>query len=278
MHISNNGNSLVGLAYMPYLSKNILKNLSKIDLVEVYTSKFFAGNNDLTLNKIISQIPLILHGLDFTIGSEAEAINPTYQTNLQKVFNNIKFEWFSEHLAINTKKNDDITNFSPVSLTSETAELIISKVREIKQMSSCPFLLENVVFYPTPSGNLSEHEFIKTIIEGSDCGMILDLNNIFINSKNHVYDPYEFIKKLPLDRVVEIHLAGGAFEHGIFFDTHSHPIPQQVWELFDFVCKNISFNAVVIERESDLENFDDILIELELARSIINKNSIRKST
>lgn len=270
-----NREPLIGLAYMPYLAKNILKHLSRIDLVEVYTSKFFSGYNDLILNKIISKIPLVLHGLDFTIGSEAKSISSIYQTNLQKVFNNIKFEWFSEHLAINTQKNDDINNFIPVFLNDEVVERIILKVREIKQMSNRPFLLENVVFYPTPTGNLSEYEFIRAVIEGADCGMILDLNNIFINAKNHSYDPYEFIKKLPLDRVVEIHLAGGAFEHGIFFDTHSHPIPSQVWELFDFICKKVSFKAVIIERESDLENFDDILKEIDLASSIINKNSFK---
>nr|WP_274533172.1 DUF692 family multinuclear iron-containing protein [Photorhabdus temperata] len=89
-------------------------------------------------------------------------------------------------------------------------------------------------YYEMPMSDLSEIEFMNRIIKGSDCGMLLDINNLYINSMNHNYDPKEFLLKLPLDHVVEIHLAGGAYKFDMIIDTHANDIWSEVWELYEF--------------------------------------------
>src|SRR5262249_55350943 len=138
--------------------------------------------------------------------------------------------WFSDHLGLNRVGNVAIDHFIPLAFDDELVRIVSGKVREIKGRTSVEFLLENITYYFSVGGEMTEWDFITRVAVAADCGLVLDLANLHANSYNHKYDPYQFLSGIPLDRVVEIHLAGGALWGDIYVDTHGHSVPRDVWE------------------------------------------------
>jgi uncharacterized protein (UPF0276 family) len=267
-HIEHRG---VGVNYRSEIGKDILENIAEIDFLEVYTEKFFIKNEDPIVEAIIAKIPLVLHGLDLSIGSN-KPLDMKYYEKLSSSFKEINFEWFSDHISL-TEEEVEVGHLMPVQFSEVVLNNITTKVKMMKQLTSKPFLLENITYYyPIPGSEYSEDEFITRILEQSDCGMLLDLNNLYINAKNLSYDPYEFLHKIPLERVVEIHLAGGSFKEGMLVDTHANPIRDEVWKLLDYTCKVAPFKGVIIERDANLKDFNDLIDEVKIAKNILAKN------
>ncbi|WP_323837566.1 DUF692 domain-containing protein [Photorhabdus africana] len=145
-----------------------------------------------------------------SLGSE-ESLDSEYINKLKQVVNDKNPKWYSDHLSATRHVDIEIGHLMPIQFSIENACKIIEKIKKIKSQFSDRFIIENIAYYYEMSfSDLSEIEFINRIIKGSDCGMLLDINNLYINSINHNYDPEEFLLKLPLGHVVEIHLAGGA--------------------------------------------------------------------
>jgi hypothetical protein len=134
-----------------------------------------------------------------------------------------------------------------------------------------PFALENVTYsFPAPHSSLSEADFLRRICEETDCTLLLDVTNVFNNSRNHGYDPIEFFEKLPMDRVSQMHLAGGhQLPDGRWEDSHSAPVMEEVWPLFDEAVKrSVNVRNVILERDSKLKPFDSVMEDIRKAREI----------
>lgn len=262
----------VGVNYRSEISNDILENIDKIDLIEVFTEKFFIKDDGKILNEITSRVPTILHGLDMSIGS-SDILDQEYLSNLKIALNSTNFEWFSDHISLTKQDNIELGHLMPVQFSEESVDNIVEKAKYIANLTKKPFLLENITYYYSiPGSELKEDDFIKTILEKSDCGMLLDVNNLYINSVNHGYDPKLFLQNIPLDRVVEIHMAGGSYKYNMLIDTHANAIAKEVWDLFDYVVSITPVNGVIIERDSNLPNYTDLLSEVEIARNILRKN------
>jgi uncharacterized protein (UPF0276 family) len=267
----------VGINYHHHFGEDILRNISQIDFIEVFTEKFFVKENDETLSKILKNIPLVLHGLDLSIGSSGP-VKMEYLEKLRSLFNEINFEWFSDHVSLTHENNFEVGHLMPVQFSEENVFEISTKAKKVASLTSTPFLLENITYYyPIPGQSMSEEDFIAEILESADCGMLLDVNNLYINSQNHGYDPITFLNKIPVERVVEIHIAGGSFKHGMLVDTHANPVSNKVWNLFDEVCQRVPFNGVIIERDSNLDKLEDLIGEVNIAKKIMKKNGIYKN-
>jgi uncharacterized protein (UPF0276 family) len=267
----------VGISYMNAIGEQIEKNLDVFDFIEAYSERFFIRDDSSRLRRIIKDKPLVLHGLDLSIGSP-ENINEEYCRKLDSIINETKSHWFSDHISLTRVDGIETGHLMPISFNEENIELIVSKVKVLKKIIKRPFLLENITYYyEIPNSDRDEAKFISEIIEQADCGMLLDLNNLHLNSLNHKFDPYEYLKKIPLERVVEIHLAGGSFKENMYVDTHANAISRHVWELFDYVARAVPFNGVVIERDANFEPFSGIIEEVNLARSIMNKYRVNKT-
>lgn len=261
----------VGINYRSDISQHILNHINNIDCIEIYTEKFFIKDHDVKFEKILNSVPLILHGLDLSIGS-SNTINNEYLDNLKFVLNNTEYLWFSEHIALTKEENVELGHLMPVQFSLETANRIVEKVNNVKKLSNKPFLLENITYYyQIPGSTMSEAEFINYILEKADCGFLLDINNLYINAYNHRYDPHEFLKNIPLERVVEAHMAGGSFKYNMLIDTHANAIWPEVWELLDYAVKKTPLNCVIIERDSNLPDFSELLNEINIAKDILRK-------
>ncbi len=274
MLYSSEANLGVGISYMNTIGEQIENNLHEFDFIEAYSERFFIKDDNSRLRRIIKNKPLVLHGLDLSIGSP-EAIDEGYCDKLETIVQKTNCHWFSDHISLTRIDDVEVGHLMPISFNEENIDLIVSKVHALQRRIKKPFLLENITYYyKIPNSDIGEAEFIRQILERADCGMLLDLNNLYLNSLNHGYDPYTYLNKIPLDRVVEIHLAGGSYKENMHVDTHANAISKPVWELFDFVAKTVPFRGVIIERDSNFEPFSGIIEEVRFARSIMNKYRI----
>ena len=117
---------------------------------------------------------------------------------------------------------------------------------------------------------MSEAEFVRAVVEEADAGLLLDLENVHANARNHGYDPIDYLESLPLERVVEVHLAGGVVHGGQYVDSHTRPVPEESWALLEWLAPRTPVRAVIIERDDDLPPFDDLLAEVRRAREILD--------
>jgi len=264
--------------FMPLTTgEHIEKNIGEFDFIEAYSERFFIKDENSRLRRIAQDKPLVLHGLDLSIGSP-EIIDEDYLDKLEIIIKETNCHWFSDHISLTKIDNIEVGHLMPISFNEENIDLIASKVKALQKRIDKPFLLENITYYyKIPNSDIGEAEFITQILESADCGMLLDLNNLYLNSLNHGYDPYTYLKKIPLERVVEIHLAGGSYKENMHVDTHANAISKDVWELFDFVAKTVPFRGVIIERDSNFEPFSEIIEEVRFARSIMNKYRVNQS-
>lgn len=263
----------VGLNYRNEIKNDLITNIKDLDFIEVNTERFFSKDYSPYLELIINQIPVSLHGLTLSLGTD-EAISPEYIDNLSGTLKKINCLWFSEHIAVTQVQGIEIRSLMPISFTYENMEKMCSKIKTISALSNKNFLLENIAYYYTmPPNEMNEVRYIKELVEKADCGILLDLNNLYVNSINHQYDPYDFLNQLPLERVVEIHLAGCNYINNMLIDTHASSVKKEVLELLDFVCKRTLINGVIIERDAKLDNFNELLDEVKIVRNILQVNN-----
>jgi uncharacterized protein (UPF0276 family) len=260
----------VGVNFRREIETDIIKHLDKFDLLEIITDSLLLDNGiGEALRHILHAKPVVLHGLRASLGA-AEPIDRDYMQAILAAVAQWKPLWFSDHVAFSRVGSLDVGQLMPVRRTQTSMQRIVDKVRLLRNATHAPFLVENITYYFDYDFNeLAEELFINRILQEADCGLLLDVNNLYINACNHRFDPYEFIEKLDLSRLTEIHMAGGFSREELLIDSHGHRISQPVWELLEFVCKRAKPRAIIIERDA---NFDltDMLESVARAREILN--------
>lgn len=261
----------VGINYRSEIADKLIANLDKFDFIEINTERFFVKQSNDKLSYIVDKVPVVLHGLTLSLGTINQDIPASYFNNLVDTLKKIDCKWFSEHIAVTNAYGVELRSLMPVEFSQRSVLNIVKKAKELMTISQKTFLLENIAYYyNVPNSYMSELTFIKDVVENADCGILLDLNNLYVNSINHKYDPFDFINKLPLERVVEVHLAGCNHINDMLVDTHASATRQEVLTLFRHVLKKTHINGVVIERDDRLDNFNELIEEVKLVRDILN--------
>lgn len=264
--------TLVGVNYKAQLRDELLENASALDILEVTTEKLFIKEDDPVLQSLIERLPISLHGLDMSLGSTA-SLDVDYLRKLKDVLSWYPHTWFSDHLSLTEEGGVEVGHLMPMKLSEEALANTIEKVRTVRRLSDKAFLIENITYYyPVPGSDIPETTFISQVAEKADCGLLLDVNNLYINAVNHGFDPEQYLQSLPLERVVEIHLAGGSRKFGMIVDTHATDVWGDVWRLFDRVCELVRPQAVIIERDANFGTFSQTLEELDIARDILARH------
>jgi uncharacterized protein len=155
-----------------------------------------------------------------------------------------------------------------------TEESLAAVCRNLRQVNDVIgdrlFLLENITYYfPVPGTEMTEAEFVTRVLQDSDAGLLLDVNNVYVNSVNLGFDPYEFLASIPLDRTVQIHLAGGRYVKDVLVDTHSAPVHETVWEMLGYVLDRAPVKAILLEWDQDWPEFGVLLDHLDRARAMM---------
>ncbi|MEM1443136.1 MAG: DUF692 family multinuclear iron-containing protein [Verrucomicrobiota bacterium] len=267
----------VGLAYRFSVHREAVQNRGEIDLLELSTEDYivrerrmYSDPNERLLKDALATFPCVAHGLRLSIGTVG-TLDETYLRGTKRFMEENGLNIFSEHLAYHSVDGNDLTMFLAIPFEEAAVQWVKHNYYQARRALGRPFALENVTYgFPVPHSSLSEAEFLSRICEETDCTLLLDVTNVFNNAMNHGYDPIEFFDRLPMDRVSQMHLAGGhQLPDGRWEDSHSAPVMDQVWPLFEEAVKrSTNLRNVILERDSKLKPFDSVMRDLRKAREI----------
>lgn len=248
----------------------ILDSWPRMDWFEGITENFMdSGGQPLRiLEKIRQHYPVALHGVALSIGS-VDPLNPEYLKRLKTLVDRIQPEIVSDHLCWSSTQGENLHDLLPLPFTEESLQHIVLRVRQIQEFLGRPILLENVSTYISyKHSTMPEWEFLAAIAKRSGCGILLDLNNVYVNAVNHDFDPFHYIKQIPAEFVGQFHLAGHTNMGKFLFDTHSKPIIETVWGLYREALKLFGPVSTLIEWDEDIPDFSRLAEECDHARAI----------
>ena len=208
---------------------------------------------------------VVTHGLSSCLGS-LEPFDLDYLKRLGRFLSDFEVPWHSEHLCLGAVEGRFFHDLLPLPFTEEAAKVAVQRLTEVRDIINVPLALENVSYYaPQGPDGLTEADFVVEVLERADAKLLLDVNNIYVNSRNFDFDPKAYIDKLPAHRVVQVHVAGHFVrDDGIRIDTHGEPVPDDVYELLSYALKRVGPVPVLLERDNDVPPLDELLAEVDL--------------
>ena len=234
-----------------------------------------SGHRSPQLQKLIQvrkEIPIALHGVSLSLGS-TDPINKNYLNRLSELKEMIHPLWISDHLCWTGHGGHNIHDLLPVEMTQEAAEHIIGRIQYVQDYFGERILVENVSSYVSfKHSQMKEWEFLNYIAQKADCGLLLDINNIYVSAINHSQDPYEFIESIDAHRVGQIHLAGHTDKGGFLIDTHDATICDPVWALYKKFHAINPYVSTMIERDDKHPPWHELQNELKMIQEIKSKS------
>ena len=261
----------VGLGFREQFRASIFLNQDKIDFLEITTDHYLDAKPEKIdeLKLLKAHFPLIPHSLELSLGS-AEGIDEDYLEKVSEIVDFIDPEWFSDHLCFTKSGGVKIGHLAPVPYTKEAVKVFVKNITKVKKRVKTPLVLENITYLVQfPSSEMPESAFIKTILEETDCGLLLDVTNLYINSHNFGFDWRSFLDEIPLERVVQLHFVGSLRRGKRLIDAHGSPTEKEIWEVFAEVAERCEIKGAILERDENFPLFDEILDELDEARRLL---------
>lgn len=243
------------------------------DWLEIIPENFltFGGRPRQILAAASERFPLVSHGVALNIGGP-DPLDDDYVDRLARLARQTEAPFFSDHLSYSRLQGVYLHDLLPLPFSQAVVEHVVPRIQEVTARVGRPFLLENPSYYATmPGQTLDEGAFLSEVLERADCGLLLDVNNVFVNATNHGYDPRAFIDALPLDRVVQIHLAGHERGPELIIDTHGGVVCDEVWALYRYTVGKIGRVSTLIEWDQDIPSLTAVLDEADRARAILDE-------
>src|SRR5580692_12462785 len=216
--------------HFPY----ILEHHPAVDWFEIISENFMdsGGRPRYVLEQIAERYTVVMHGVSLSIGS-TDPLNFEYLTRLKRLAGEVKPRWVSDHLCWTGVAGRNTHDLLPIPLNEATLAHVTSRVRMVQDFLERPLVLENPSTYVGfANSTMTEWEFLSRLAEDTDCGLLLDVNNVYVSSVNHDFDPAEYIRNIPAERVVQFHLAGHTNCGTHLIDTHDNHVIDPVWELY----------------------------------------------
>ncbi len=249
--------------------ETILTEKPAIDWFEIITENYFtlSGKPLYYLEKIRESYPVVMHGVSMSIGS-TDPLNWDYLHQVKRLANHIQPCFVSDHLCWTGIQGKNTHDLLPLPYTEEAIQHVVDRIQQVQDFLGRQILIENVSSYVTYQQSvMTEWEFIHEILRRADCFLLLDVNNVYVSSVNHHFDPLHYIKSLPRDRIYQIHLAGHANRGDYIIDTHDSQIVDAVWDLYAETLRHHGRISTMIERDDNIPPLSDLLAELNYARS-----------
>lgn len=257
----------VGLRTKHY--EEILRDWPEMDWFEAISENYMdsGGRPVKTLEAVRSRYPVALHGVSLSIGS-IDPLNPVYLERLKKLVQRIDPFVVSDHLCWTGVEGSQLHDLLPLPFTEEALRHIVSRVQQVQETLGRRILLENVSSYVTYKHSvIPEWEFLAETARRSGCGILLDLNNVYVNANNHGFDPYDFLRGVPASKVGQFHLAGHTDMGGYLFDTHSGEVIDPVWKLYQKALELYGPVSTLIEWDEAIPEFSRLSAEARKART-----------
>lgn len=259
-----------GLGLRPNYYEEILTSKPDLDWFEILTENYLipGGKPLYYLDKIREHYSIVMHGVSLSLGS-TDPLNWDYLKQVQELASRIEPVWISDHLCWTGIHGLNTHDLLPVPYTTEAIQHIVSRIQEIQDFLKRPFLIENVSSYLTyKQSEMSEWDFILEIVKQSGCYLLLDVNNVYVSSFNHNFDPMAYINSMPPGRVAQIHLAGHTNHGDYIIDTHNAPVIEPVWDLYEATIQRLGPVSTMIERDDNMPDFSELLSEINHAKRL----------
>ena len=263
----------VGLGFRAPLRADIFLYQESIDFLEITSDHYLdaTGQKVEELELLREHFTLVPHSLDLSLGS-AEGVDEEYLDRLAALIDRIQPPWFSDHICFTKANGIKIGHLAPVPYTNEALDVFARNIEKVRKTISVPLVLENITYDLTfPSSQMSEAEFVSTLLKENDCGLLLDAANLYINSHNHGYDWRDFLDQLPLERIVQLHFVGSHRYGDRLVDAHADRTEDEIWNVFEEICVRCNIKGAILERDENFPEFSDLLKELETAREVISR-------
>ncbi len=253
----------------------ILSEKPAVDWFEILTENYLVpgGKPHYYLEKIRELYPLVMHGVSMSIGS-CDPLDWEYLTQIKKLAERIEPKWISDHLCWTGFNNKNMHDLLPLPYTEEAIQHVVNRIQQVQDFLNRRILIENVSSYVSYKQSiLTEWAFLKEICERADCFILLDVNNVYVSSVNHEFNPIEYVTAIPPERVYQIHLAGHSNMGSYIIDSHDHNIVDPVWDLYEKTLHHVGPVSTMIERDDHIPSLSTLLTELNHARKIAKKVS-----
>jgi len=255
----------------------ILADHPEVDWFEALTENYLVpGGKPLDyLMRIRERYPMVLHGVSLSIGS-TQPLDRNYLAQVKALATRLEPEWVSDHLCWTGIAGRNMHDLLPLPYTEEALANVVERVRTVQDILGRRILLENVSSYVSyRDSRLSEWQFLREVAERADCLILLDVNNIYVSSVNHEFDPLDYLHAIPVERVQQIHLAGHENHGDYLIDTHDHPVPDPVWELYSAALRRFGSVSTMIERDANIPPLEELCSELDAARQLAARTLAR---
>lgn len=241
-----------------------------VDWLEVISENYLVpGGRPLHhLERIRALYPMVMHGVSLSIGS-TDALDRGYLRELKALIGRIEPAWVSDHLCWTGVDHHNLHDLLPLPCTEEALRHVADRVQQVQEALGRRILLENVSSYVSHAADaMSEWQFVAELAQRADCELLLDVNNVYVSSVNHGFDPRAYIDALPPERVRQIHLAGHEDHGDHLIDTHDHPVCDAVWALYAHATRRLGAVPTMIERDDRMPPLGELLAELAQARAV----------
>jgi uncharacterized protein len=259
-----------GLGLRPVYFDEIMSTRPPVDWFEIISENYMVdGGRPLAmLDRVRADYPIVMHGVSMSLAS-TDPLDFDYLAQLKALIERVQPAWVSDHVAWTGVHGLTLHDLLPIPYTREALDHIVDRIRRVQDYLGRPLVVENASTYVSfVASEMSEPEFITQMAERADCLLLLDINNVFVSSFNHGYDPVAVIDGVPVERVVQFHMAGHTDKGTHRVDTHDQPVCSEVWALYEHARRRFGDVSAMIERDDNFPPFSELLDELQQMRDI----------
>jgi len=254
-----------------FLDEALASPLKNVDFYEVAPENWMTlgGKLGKQFKAMTERHPFVCHGLSLSIGS-TDPLDEDFVKNLKNFMHEHKIKFYSEHLSY-CSNNGHLYDLMPIPFTEEAVNHVAQRIRRVQDILEQKIAIENVSYYAAPGQEMSEIDFFNAVVEAADCDVLLDVNNIYVNSVNHNYDAEQFLQSLPAQRISYVHIAGHYIEAEDFLvDTHGADIIDPVWQLLEKAYALYGVFPTLLERDFNIPSVAELLSEVSTIQSLQN--------
>jgi uncharacterized protein (UPF0276 family) len=268
---NNSEHRQFGLGLRPEHYADFLAEKQPVDWLEIISDNYLVpGGKPLHyLNKIRRDYPIAMHGVALNIGSSDE-LDLDYIRAIKNLAKTVEPVLISDHLCWNGMSGQHLHDLLPLPYTEEAVNHVAERIERVQELLGQRLVIENVSTYANGPGEMREAEFINAISEKSDCELLVDINNVYVSSRNLEFDPISYLRAMPAKRIRQLHLAGHTDNGDHCIDTHDHPVCKEVWALYEESVKLWGTVPVTLERDDNIPPLGELLAELDSARAHAN--------
>ncbi|WP_116964160.1 DUF692 domain-containing protein [Fastidiosibacter lacustris] len=263
----------IGLGLRQEFFNTLLAQTDIVDFIEIAPENWLGmgGKRKHLLNQYLQKLPIVLHGLNLSIGSIAP-LNIKFIKSIKAFMREYNILIYSEHLSFCSDAQGYLYDLLPLPFHDKTIKHVVMKIKQVQDIIEQPLVLENISYYAAPIQVIKEIDFLNIVIQESGCQLLLDVNNVYVNSINHGYNPYTFIDQLPTNKICYIHIAGHCQKtDSLIIDTHGEDVNSSVWQLLQYTYQTHGFFPTLLERDFNIPNLLSLQQELSTIKSIHNR-------